>query len=98
MRHVAFALLFLAASAIALAAQEARSPSAPVEFDVVSIKRHDTNDFAGGMRTMPDGTFVMTNATVAGIVLFASPVEARDLEGLPTWATSERYDLTAKPP
>jgi uncharacterized protein (TIGR03435 family) len=71
---------------------------APVEFDVVSIKRHASLDFSGGMRTMPDGTFVMTNATFEGIVLFASPVQTRDVEGLPPWSTSERYDLTAKPP
>jgi len=69
-----------------------------VEFDVVSIRRHTPNDFSGSMRTLPDGTFTMTGISIDSIVSNASPTETRDVDGLPAWAKSDPYDLTAKPP
>ena len=68
------------------------------EFDVVSIKRHDPNDFSGAIRTFPDGTFTMTGMAIASIISSASPTPTRDVEGLPRWAQTERYDVTVKPP
>jgi uncharacterized protein (TIGR03435 family) len=93
MRHIVTALLLIVASAVLIAQDDTR-----VEFDVVSIKRHDPNDFSGAMRRFPDGTFTMTGMPIASIISSASPTPTRDVEGLPTWAKSERYDVTAKPP
>jgi uncharacterized protein (TIGR03435 family) len=67
------------------------------EFDVVSIKRN-TSTAGGGMRTLPDGTLVMTNQPIRSIIMSASPVPAREVVGLPDWAMTERYDVTARPP
>jgi uncharacterized protein (TIGR03435 family) len=68
-------------------------------FDVVSIKRNILGPEAGGgMRTLPDGTLVMTNQPIRSIIMSASPVPAREVVGLPDWAMTERYDVTVKPP
>lgn len=71
----------------------------PPEFDVVSIKRNTAGPEAGGgLRTLPDGTFTMTNLAIRSIILTAAPVPVRDVVGLPGWVMTERYDITAKPP
>lgn len=79
-----------------LATLSAQSPRA--EFDVVSIKRSQENAVGGGMRTLPDGTSIMTNVSIRQFIMSASPVPAREVRGLPEWAERERYDATAKPP
>jgi len=73
-------------------------PPPSVEFDVVSIKRNTSVTDVASMRTMPDGTFVMVNQPIRSIIMAAAPVRVRDVTGLPGWTSSERYDLTAKPP
>jgi uncharacterized protein (TIGR03435 family) len=76
----------------------AQSPALS-EFDVVSIKRNtDGPGAGGGIRRMPDGTFIVRNQPIASIILTASPVPTFEYEGLPDWAKFENYDLTAKPP
>ena len=72
----------------------------PVEFDVVSIKRNTQGLGVGGIRTLPDGTFIMTNQPMMSVIGAASPVPVllRDVVGLPDWTKTERYDITAKPP
>jgi uncharacterized protein (TIGR03435 family) len=77
----------------------AQSP-APVEFDVVSIKHIGELRVGGGMRTLPDGTFMMMNQPLGTLVNTASPVPVtlRDIVGMPDWMMRERYDVTAKPP
>jgi uncharacterized protein (TIGR03435 family) len=50
------------------------------------------------MRTLADGTFIMVNQTIRSIVMSAAPVPVRDVTGLPEWTSSERFDITAKPP
>ena len=77
----------------------AQSPT-PVEFDVVSIKHIDELRPGGGMRTLPDGTFMMMNQPLGTLVTTASPVPVtlRDIVGMPDWMMRERYDVTAKPP
>ena len=89
------AALFLAAFTIvpSLLAQTPRA-----EFDVVSIKRSAPDAVGGSMRTLPDGTSIMANVRVQQFIRGAAPVPVRDVIGLPEWATTERYDVTAKPP
>jgi uncharacterized protein (TIGR03435 family) len=84
------------ASLQAIIAQDAQSP--PAEFDVVSIKRHPGTDITASMRTLPDGTTMITNMPISVALSRATTVSSRDVVGLPDWARTERYDITAKPP
>jgi uncharacterized protein (TIGR03435 family) len=82
----------------------AQSPASPtpaaVEFDVASIKRNTSATPGGGMRSMPDGSSVMTNVTVQQFIGAAYPSQSGEFVGLPDWARigGERYDVTVKPP
>jgi uncharacterized protein (TIGR03435 family) len=76
----------------------APTPADPPRYDVVSIKRHDQLEASGGIRTLPDGTVVMTNQPIRSILAGAAPVPVRDVVGYPNWVTTERYDVTLKPP
>lgn len=89
------AALFLVALAI-VPTISAQTPRA--EFDVVSIKRSAPAEPGSSMRTLPDGTSIMLNVRVQQFITSAAPVPVREVIGLPDWATTERYDVTAKPP
>ena len=84
---------------VALAIAHAISAQTPrVEFDVVSIKRSSPDAVGGSMRSLPDGTSIMANVRVQQFITSAAPVPVREVLGLPEWATTERFDVTAKPP
>jgi uncharacterized protein (TIGR03435 family) len=70
----------------------------PVEFDVVSIKPSDPNLTSGGIRRLPDGTFIMSNQPIRSLIMSASPVDTTEIDGVPDWMNRERYDVTVKPP
>jgi uncharacterized protein (TIGR03435 family) len=89
------AALFLVAFAI-VPSLLAQTP--PAEFDVVSIKRSAPDAVGSSMRSLPDGTSIMANVRVQQFITAAAPVPVREVIGLPDWATTERYDVTAKPP
>src|SRR4029077_8888238 len=93
----AFALAAPVTLLASIVLMSAQAP-APVEFDVVSIKRNPGTTPGGGGRTLPDGTQMMSNMPIRNFVLAASPVPTREVVGLPDWATTERYDVTLKPP
>jgi uncharacterized protein (TIGR03435 family) len=90
MRHVVTALLLIASAGLLAQAKP--------EFDVVSIKRVTELRQSSGFRTLPDGSEVLSNMTVAGFVRQASPIKVREALGLPEWANTERFDVTVKPP
>lgn len=80
--------------------QQQTSPIIGAQFDVVSIKPHKYDPVAGGsMGTRPDGTFMMTSQPIWSIIAYASPVPVspREIVGLPEWASTEAYDIVAKP-
>jgi uncharacterized protein (TIGR03435 family) len=85
-------------SMVLVAAPRAQTPVG-AQFDVVSIKPNKSEIGAGGgIRTLPDGTFMMTNHPIRSIILGAAPVPVREVSGLPNWANTECYDIVAKPP
>ncbi len=67
-------------------------------FDVVSIKPNDGSQPGGGIRTLPDGTLMMTNQPIRSILARAAPVPVREVIGYPDWVERERYDVVARPP
>jgi hypothetical protein len=59
-------IALIAISTLFFARVSAQSPT-PVEFDVISIKRVDELRPGGGMRTLPDGTFMTMNQPLHSI-------------------------------
>jgi uncharacterized protein (TIGR03435 family) len=87
---------------LALPAIHAQSPTAPLAFEAVSIKRNMSGARGSDLRTLPDRTVIATNVDMSLIIRLAIPVSVSvpmlQVLGLPGWAQTERYDLTAKPP
>jgi uncharacterized protein (TIGR03435 family) len=97
-RSLHAALIAAALSSTGLVAQgPSPPPAASAQFEVISIKRN-TSLGGAGIRNLPDGTLVMTNQPIRSIIFTASPVPVREVVGLPDWANTERYDVTAMPP
>ena len=67
-------------------------------FDVVSIKVNRSGDarvlMGGGVR----GRYTATNVPLATLIRAAYRLQASQLEGLPDWATSTRFDVVATIP
>jgi len=92
MKRATLALGSLLLAGAALTAQ------APLEFEVVSIKRSPPDAVGSSLQTLPDGSFTMRNSPIRSILLAASPVPTREVEGYPAWVDRDRYDITAKAP
>lgn len=85
---------FAAIMVVAASQAFAQSPSGPT-FEVVSIRPSANADF-GSMRQRPDGGFVMANGSIRSLIQTAYPTSSpTGIVGLPSWAESERYDVTA---
>jgi uncharacterized protein (TIGR03435 family) len=82
------ALVFLTLST-ALAAQ------APASFEVASIKANRSGENRIGF-AYPPGGLTITNLPVKALIIQAYRIQDHELFGLPDWASSERFDITAK--
>jgi uncharacterized protein (TIGR03435 family) len=72
-----------------------------LRFEVVSIKRNTSNALgSNGSSERPDGGFTLLNVPMMTLVARAQfPLIAPvDMVGLPEWARSERYDVSAASP
>src|SRR5260370_1137378 len=96
MSRVALALTVLVAAHTPIRAQSQTPALVGAQFDVVSIKPNQSGSAANGMRTLPDGSQVMTNISIRQIIGPASPVPVSEVDGLPDWAMTERYDIITK--
>jgi uncharacterized protein (TIGR03435 family) len=81
-------------------ASAAPSPSdgvtAPVQFDVVSVKIHPPDNKDSRMQLLPDGVR-LSNLPVQDLIVQAYGLVLSDqIVGLPNWANSERFDIEAK--
>ena len=83
----------LVVTALPLAAQ-----SDALRFEVASIKRNASG--LGSpitMRTLPDGQVITTNMPLRPLLSRGWGAYSTE-EGLPSWMTTERYDVAVKPP
>lgn len=96
-RLTALVLLIAAATSDVLT----QAPSAPPAgagptFEVVSITRNMTNTLGSNVTQRPDGGITMVNVPVGTLISRAYlPAAPIDMVGLPGWARSERYDVSA---
>lgn len=92
---IACCLLF---AATALTAQPPSAPSAPLNFDVVSIRQNISGSREMKRQSSSDTDEIsMTNVPLALAVYFAYQINDENLlKGIPQWAFTERYDITAK--
>src|ERR1051325_10149792 len=91
MRHAVIALVLLVA-------QATQKPA----FEVATIKRNISLSEGGSIGIQPGGRFRAVNADVRFMIatMYRSPGGARlfpsQIVGLPDWASTEKYDITAK--
>jgi uncharacterized protein (TIGR03435 family) len=89
--------LFLVVSAATVLPLSAQQP-APA-FDVASIKRNigPRPSTSGTLQNTPKGEIRLVWIPARLLVLLAYPL-AREVVGLPSWASADRYDVTVKGP
>ncbi len=84
-------VIVLALVGVASAGQQPPLPVG-VQFDVISIKLNKSDSHNQSLSERPDGAFRVSNVTVIWLIARAYGVET---EGLPDWAKTERYDVSA---
>ena len=89
-------LVLLSTSGLVLAAQQAT----PV-FEVASVKRNTSSDTGDHSALEPGGRVVLTNMTLDNMIRGVFQVQRHELivgERVPSWFTSERWDIAAVGP
>jgi uncharacterized protein (TIGR03435 family) len=66
-------------------------------FDVASVKPSNPNAEGGSLRFLPGEGLGIANIALKALIEFAYNVNDDQLAGGPSWITSERYDIQAKP-
>ena len=74
----------------------AQAPDKLPTFEAATIKPTDPNAQGQFFRRQPGGRFSTSNMPVRELVRFAYGVQDFQLDGVPAWASTERYDITAK--
>ena len=65
-------------------------------FDVVSVKRNTNERLTSNFNQRPDGALTITNLPVGVVISYAyPPAIPADTANLPSWAMTERYDISA---
>jgi uncharacterized protein (TIGR03435 family) len=79
-----------------LLAPISQGQTAPVQFDVVSVKMHSPDNQGSRMQLTPDGVRI-SNLPLQDLIVQAYGLVLTDqIAGLPNWASSERFDIEAK--
>ena len=92
----ASAAMFAAMIFGGLLAQVSHGQTAPVQFDVVSVKMHSPDNQGGRMQLLPNGV-QLSNLPLKDLIVQAYGLVLTDqVEGLPNWVNSERFDIEAK--
>lgn len=71
-----------------------QAPAAPETFDVASIKPNLTGDSRGGIQSS-NGRFVATNVPLRELIRTAYQLQDFQISGDPSWAASDRFDVSA---
>ena len=84
--------LFAAIAAIAVLHAQAPAPA----FEAATIKPSDPTTPGQFIRRHPGGRFSTSNMPLRELVRFAYQVQDFQLENIPAWASTERFDIVAK--
>jgi uncharacterized protein (TIGR03435 family) len=87
-------LLLLSLFTIPAIAQQPTTPPLPV-YDIVSIHPHPSGDGTVDVTTR-DGSFIASNVSLKNLMSSAYGIREDLISGLPSWAESARFDITAK--
>ena len=96
--RLAALVLLIAATTSDVLTQSTSSPPAGTgpAFDVVSITQNKTNTLGSTVTQRPDGGITLVNVPLGTLIARAYPPAAPiDMVGLPGWARTERYDVSA---
>jgi uncharacterized protein (TIGR03435 family) len=86
----------VAALALLGAIGHAQSSADDAVFEVASIKPNRSVQSRGGYGTRPGGVFFATNMAPIALVRLAYGVQDFQIDGPPTWFSSERFDIEAR--
>lgn len=89
---LSFALSMAPSCAIRAHAQSSPSQS----FDVVSIKPNQSVNAGTSLGDSMPGKFTARNNSLLYLIEYAFDMKQSQIEGLPAWADSEKYDIDAK--
>lgn len=90
------AVMIALAVVVQISAQEKPS-SDEARFEVASVKRHIDPPFLR-FSILPGGRLVVQGYPLSSIIHHAFGIPSGRVSGMPDWAQSERYDITAKAP
>ena len=88
--------LTCALTVIVVAGLSAQEGLTSASFEAASIKRNVSGADNWALNPRPTGQFTVTNGRIADLVQAAFLVQDYQLDGLPDWTRSERYDIVAK--
>jgi hypothetical protein len=71
-------------------------PNPMPSFEVATVKPNKSGSGFIRFGVQPGGRFVAENAPARELVRFAFGIQPYQMEGLPSWATTDRFDVTAK--
>jgi uncharacterized protein (TIGR03435 family) len=74
----------------------AQTPTAPQQFDVVSIKPNTAIDNRFAYYSLPGGTLSATGVTLKFLMMEAYDVKAFQISGGPGWLDTARWDIEGK--
>jgi len=84
------------AAGVVAAAQAPAPPASSPSFEVATIKPADPSSQGQFVRRQPGGRMSTSNMPLRELVRFAYAVQDFQLDGVPAWASNERYDINAK--
>ena len=73
-----------------------QTPEPPLPPYVASVKPNTSGSGTSFTRRLPGGTFLASNMAVRDFIAFAHGLQPFQVEGVPDWAASARFDITMK--
>ena len=94
------ALFAVAPGGVVTSRLRAQTPAAQAEtlpsFEVASVKINKSGEPFMRIAPAPGGRFTVTNLPVRELIRFAYQLQSFQIEGGPSWITSDRFDIVAK--